>query len=43
MKNGQGKLVWINGEEYQGYFKDDEMSGYGKFSLKEGAIYVGFM
>jgi len=39
--NGKGKLVWRNGDEYQGNFVDGLMSGEGHKKLASGEEYTG--
>ena len=35
-KWGYGKFVWPNGDEYEGNWSEDRMSGYGRFLHREG-------
>ncbi len=41
-KNGIGRLVYKNGDYYEGTWKDDHMDGYGKLFNSQGlVIYEG--
>ncbi|MDR1494885.1 MAG: hypothetical protein LBI29_02510 [Rickettsiales bacterium] len=40
-KNGMGKLMFANGDEYWGSFKDDLIYGKGKYKWNGGKVYVG--
>lgn len=40
-RNGQGKLTFINGEYFEGEFRDDEITGDGEFFSLNGSKVVG--
>jgi hypothetical protein len=39
--NGQGILLWPDGREYRGEFRDDKREGFGVFKWKDGRTYRG--
>lgn len=39
--NGKGKMVYTNGDSYEGDFVDGRRQGQGTFTYKNGQIYVG--
>lgn len=39
--HGQGSLVYINGDKYEGEWKDDNMHGNGKFTYVFGLTFEG--
>jgi len=39
--NGQGTLIFPDGDKYVGKFKDGEYHGQGTYTLHDGAKYVG--
>ncbi len=41
-KHGQGKLEYISGDKYEGYWQSDVRHYKGKFTYKEGDEFVGF-
>ena len=40
-KQGQFIVKWVNGDIYEGNYKDDLMHGYGKMTWADGAVYEG--
>ena len=38
---GQGKSVYANGDSYEGGYENDNRSGHGKYSWKDGRTRVG--
>ncbi|MBX4271115.1 MORN repeat-containing protein [Clostridium estertheticum] len=40
-RQGKGKFTWKNGDEYDGEWLNDKMSGEGTFSYKSKDLYVG--
>jgi hypothetical protein len=38
---GKGKMIYNNGDMYEGDWKNDKMEGYGKFIYNNGDIYEG--
>lgn len=40
-KQGSGKLIFPNGDEFIGKFDDDEINGWGVFKKSEGGSYEG--
>ena len=41
LKNGQGQLIYPNGDIYKGSYKNNERSGFGICKFNNGAIYKG--
>ena len=41
MRNGDGEMVWNNGETYIGEWEKDVMHGYGIFTWPDGSTYEG--
>ena len=39
--NGYGSIIYDNGQEYIGEFKNGNSHGYGQTMYSDGAIYVG--
>lgn len=40
-RNGEGKMVFLNGDSYRGNWADGHMSGKGTYSWKDGSYYIG--
>jgi hypothetical protein len=40
-KRGQGTMIWPNGDEYVGEWKDDRMEGQGIMTWANGDVYKG--
>ncbi|CDW87191.1 morn repeat-containing protein [Stylonychia lemnae] len=40
-KHGGGKLVYIDGSNYQGAWRNGKREGYGEFTNKDGTVYKG--
>lgn len=38
---GFGKIVWIDGKEYEGHWKNNQMDGKGIFKWPDGRVYEG--
>ena len=41
VREGRGMLVWLDGTLYEGYFKNDKASMYGRLLHKDGELYQG--
>lgn len=41
LRYGEGKMVWGNGDCYEGYWDEDEMSGTGTFTRADKSSYSG--
>ena len=41
MANGYGVNVWVNGDRYEGFWKDEFPDGKGTYTWAEGSIYQG--
>ncbi|OMJ87827.1 hypothetical protein SteCoe_10391 [Stentor coeruleus] len=41
IKNGKGKMIFINNEVYNGEWKNGKIEGYGKLYYKNGDYYIG--
>ncbi len=41
MREGKGKMTWINGDYYQGWFQKGKANGSGIFQLSSGVRYQG--
>jgi hypothetical protein len=39
---GKGTLIWQNGVQYEGFFKNNKMNGNGKLTNLDGSISEGF-
>ena len=39
--HGKGKLIFSNGDIYDGFFLDNKMHGKGKFLYANGDVYIG--
>ena len=39
--NGYGKLIFVSGDVYEGYYKDDLMHGQGFYYWNDGSKYDG--
>ncbi len=42
MKNGQGEMLYANGDRYAGEWKNDMMEGYGEYHFFFGDVYRGY-
>eukprot|EP01084_Bolivina_argentea_P031252 57841_1 len=40
-RNGIGKMIWTNGDVYEGEWKNGKRDGYGRYMYKSGNIYYG--
>lgn len=40
-RNGKGRVVWSDGEVYDGEWQDDKRNGKGKYTYASGAVYEG--
>jgi len=40
-RHGQGTMIWPNGDEYVGEWKDDRMDGQGTMTWANGDVYEG--
>ena len=40
-KHGYGVFKWASGNEYRGYYKDDERDGQGEMKWTDGSSYTG--
>ena len=40
-KHGKGKMTYVNGDIYEGDFKDNKMNGVGTFTFASGGVYEG--
>lgn len=41
LPSGQGKVIYANGDQYEGNFVDGYRQGHGKYTWENGAVYVG--
>ena len=41
-KHGQGKLTYVNGDEYEGYWANNQRHHKGRFTYEEGDCFTGF-
>lgn len=41
LPNGEGKAIFINGDQYEGYFVDGYRQGHGKYTWENGTVYFG--
>ncbi len=41
MKHGYGKMIYANGEKYDGEFFENKRSGYGVLKFSNGETYTG--
>ena len=40
-KEGYGIQVWPDGSKFEGFWKQDQAVGYGRFILADGDVYIG--
>jgi len=41
LKEGKGKLLWVDGSVYEGYWSQDKKNGRGRLIKADGDVYVG--
>lgn len=41
MRDGQGKMQWVDGAAYEGDWKDNRAQGKGRFTYPDGDVYEG--
>lgn len=41
LPNGMGKVIYADGDQYEGYFAEGYRQGHGKYTWENGAMYVG--
>ena len=40
-KSGYGLQVWPDGSKYEGFWDNDQATGFGRFILADGDVYIG--
>jgi len=41
VRTGKGKLIYVEGDEYNGNWENDKPHGYGEFKQMNGCVYKG--
>lgn len=41
VRNGYGRMKWVDGDVYEGQWKYDKLNGYGRYKWSDGDVYEG--